>query len=487
MSTRNLSILIAASIAAVAVAVPTRARAGDIDPLTWQVPADEGSCVRLCTGGPRGCGMVPSNIPPGQQAQVWHVPWQEGGLIGVRPGLWPINNHGTDVPRPPGAWPMTVMDHTILIVYGPDGRTPVLIGEFLPEAEGNWQTHRPGSQKFNEYMAQMNRGTLIPGPRGTTNGNPVGATYGLGDHCCTNTANAQINNPVGPGRPARGLNMLGYQLNRCGVTPFIRDNLGRCRDTYNYCNYRFGPGINTIGRCAPDVVNDGLTMGGAGWNLGSNGVGMFTDDPWMRDAGGVAGAGWFGTIGVEGAVYRNTGQLLLPARYSPTYWTGRGLQTTGQFGMRCASGGGRLLVQGGRAAATNPLTIVVAGGVYLNYEANNYRCAVNDLCAMDDLSGVSQDEFDAMIPYNVISGAYWQNVGAFYGLCDPLPPPRTTFRGRPAQCGAGNVRANNVDPPFEDDADLGCALTGASRGAGWLVLVGLGALIARRRRARSRG
>lgn len=475
----------AAVLASVALTALASAPAHAGDPLTWEVPADEGSCVRLVTGGPRGCGMVPCNIDPNQPAQVWHVPWQEGGLVRGRPALWPINDHGRDVAPPRGAISMTVMDHTILIVYGPDGRTPVQIGEFLPEAEGNWRTWRPGDPKFDEYMNQLQRGRLIPGPRGTTNGNPVGATYGLGDHCCTNTANAQIDNPYGRGRPARGLNWVGYQMNRCGATPFLRDRLlpglNSCRARANDCAVRFAPTAARGATCGPDMINNALVFGEGGYNAGSNLTGLLTDDPYVRATGGGAGALWTGTMGVELAYFSNTGEMLLAPRYSPTYHTGRALQT-------CARGGGRLLVQGGRAAATNPLTIVVAGGVYLNYQAYQYSVAVDELASMNDLSGISEDEFEAMIPYNVVSSAYWRNVGAFYGLCDPLPPPRTTFRGRPRGGGCGGqVAMPNVDPPYEegagDDAG-GCSTGGAAGGGGGAVVMIVLVAIVRRRRAR---
>ncbi len=468
-------------LAGVALLVTTAtAHAGD--PLRLEVGADEGACVKLVTGGPRGCGMVPSGIPAGMPAQVWHVPWQHAGFNPNDPAkfLWPINNHGRPVKPPPGAVAFTVMDHSILIVYGPDGKTPVMIGEFLPEAEGNWQVHTRGSKKWNEYFKQMRAGTLAPGPRGTTNGNPVGATYGLGDHSCTNTANGQISNRTGGGPPGRGLNWIGYQSNRLGVTPFVRDNWGRCSDAVNYCNARCGRQIGLAGQCGPDVINNGMMMGEGGFRLGHGVTGLVTDDPLLRDIGGGTGAAWFGTVGVEVAVYQNTGQLLLPARFSPSFHTARALQVCGN---------------GGRALATNPLTAVAAGGIYLNYEANNYRLAVNDLVAMDDLSGISEDEFEAMIPYNVISGAYWRNVGAFYGLCDPLPPPRTTMRGRPHRLAcAGNVQAPNVDPPYEegDDGDdggegadaAGCAASGGL-GSG-AAFAGLGLLALRRRRRAAR-
>jgi MYXO-CTERM domain-containing protein len=458
------------SLVAAALAIASTAHAGD--PLNLQVGADEGQCVKLVTGGPRGCGQVPSGIPAGLPAQVWHVPWQEGGWAPGGKFLWPINNHGHPVARPEGAIPLTVMDHSILIVYGPDGKTPIMIGEFLPEAEGNWGVRRPGGRKFGEYILQLRMGKLAPGPIGTTNGNPVGATYGLGDNSCTNTANAQLSNITGGGRPGRGLNWLGYQSNRLGVTPFIRDNWGRGCDAARYCNYRFGPTIASAGPAVPDMVNNGMAMGQGGFQFGSNLTGMLTDDPLARDVGGGAGAAWFGTIGVEYAYFTNTGgQLLLPARFSPVYYTGRGVQ---------------LCAQGGRALATNPLTAVAAGGIYLNYEANNYRLAVNDLTAMDDLSGISEDEFDAMIPYNIISGAYWRNVGSYYGLCDPLPPPRTVMRGRPRRlaCGAGDVRNPNVDPPYEEgDEGGGCSAAGAGGSGMALGLLGL-AFATRRRRAR---
>jgi MYXO-CTERM domain-containing protein len=64
--------------------------------------------------------------------------------------------------------------------------------------------------------------------------------------------------------------------------------------------------------------------------------------------------------------------------------------------------------------------------------------------------------------------------------------PRNALRG-PGRCGGGNVRANNVDPPYDgaaSEGDLGgCAIAPRS-GAGWLLLVGLGALVVRRRRRR---
>lgn len=480
MRTNAVPVLRAARLPLVAVVVAlvvaTAATAHAGDPLKIEVGADEGACVKLVTGGPRGCGTVPSGIPAGQPAQVWHVPWQHAGINPGEPSkwLWPINNHGRPVKPPPGAVAFTVMDHSILIVYGPDGKTPVMIGEFLPEAEGNWQVHTRGSKKWNEYFKQMRAGTLVPGPKGTTNGNPVGATYGLGDNSCTNTANAQINNPTG-GRPGRGLNWVGYQSNRWGVTPFVRDNLGRCSDALNYCNARCGRQVALAGQCAPDVINNGMMMGEGGWQFGRGATGLFTDDPLARDIGGGTGAAWFGTIGVETAVYQNTGQLLLPARFSPSFYTGRALTACGN---------------GGRALATNPLTAVAAGGIYLNYEANNYRLAVNDLVAMDDLSGISEDEFDAMIPYNIVSSAYWRNVGAYYGLCDPLPPPRTVIRGRPRRlaCG-GNVQAPNVDPAYEGaDSSGGCtASPRGNLGGGALVsALAIAALLHRRRRTRRR-
>jgi hypothetical protein len=463
-------VVLGAAVLVLATAAP--AYAGD--PLIWEVGADEGACVKVVTGGPRGCGTVPSGIAPGQPAQVWHVPWQQAGISPDGKFLWPINNHGRPVKPPAGAVPFTVMDHSILIVYGPDGKSPVLIGEFLPEAEGNWQVHKPGSKKWKEYFKQMRAGTLVPGPRGTTNGNPVGAKYGLGDNSCTNTANAQISNASG-GRPGRGLNWIGYQSNRFGVTPFLRDNLGRCNDAARSCVVRFGPTVGRMGPAAPDMINNGMMMGEGGWRFGSGVTGLVTDDPLARDIGGGAGAAWFGTIGVETAFYSNTGQLLLPARYSPSFHTSRALQVCGR---------------GGRALATNPLTAVAAGGIYLNYEANNYRVAVNELVAMDDLSGISEDEFEAMIPYNIISGAYWQNVGAYYGLCDPLPPPRTMIRGRTRgmACG-GNVQAPNVDPPYEageDSTSAGCATSpgGDLRSAAVLALVAMVPLLRRRRQAR---
>jgi len=454
------------SLVLAALTVASSAHAGD--PLKIEVGADEGACVKLVTGGPRGCGTVPSGIAPGQPAQVWHVPWQHAGLNPGEPGkwLWPINNHGHPVKPPPGAVAFTVMDHSILIVYSADGKIPVLIGEFLPEAEGNWQVHKPGSKKWKEYFKQMRAGTLVPGPRGTTNGNPVGAKYGLGDNSCTNTANAQINNPVG-GTPGRGLNRLGYESNRWGVTPLVRDTWGRGADAFRYYGVRFGPTLSQVGPAAPDMINNGMMMGEGGFRFGSGLTGLITDDPLARDIGGGTGAAWFGTVGVETAFYSNTGQLLLPARFSPSFYTGRGLQV-------CANGG--------RALATNPLTAVAAGGIYLNYEANNYRLAVNDLTSMDDLSGISEDEFDAMIPYNVVSAAYWRNVGAYWGLCDPLPPPRTVIRGRPRrQACAGDVRNPNVDPPYEDSAAGGCAAGGGGLGGASVVLLGLAL---RRRRAR---
>lgn len=459
----------AARLVAVAGVITSAATAHAGDPLKIEVGADEGQCVKLVTGGPRGCGTVPSGIPAGLPAQVWHVPWQEAGISPDGRFLWPINNHGRKVKPPPGAVAFTVMDHSILIVYREDGKIPILIGEFLPEAEGNWQVHRPGSKKWNEYFKQMRAGTLVPGTKGITNGNPVGAVYGLGDNSCTNTANAQISNRTG-GPPGRGLNWLGYQSNRLRLTPFLRDNLGRCSDAVNYCNARCGRQFALAGQCAPDAINNGMMMGEGGWQLGRGVTGLVTDDPLARDIGGGAGAAWFGTVGVEVAVYQNTGQLLLPARFSPSVYTGRALTACGN---------------GGRALATNPLTLVAAEGLYLDYQAYQYKLAVDDLVAMDDLSGISEDEFDAMIPYNIVSSAYWQNVGAYYGLCDPLPPPRTLIRGRPrgAAC-AGNVQAARVDPPYQEAAG-GCAASPGG-GPGGVALSLLALAVLRRRASRRR-
>lgn len=65
--------------------------------------------------------------------------------------------------------------------------------------------------------------------------------------------------------------------------------------------------------------------------------------------------------------------------------------------------------------------------------------------------------------------------------------PRNALRG-PGRCGGGNVRANNVDPPYDGGGagdDLGgCAATTPAGGATWLVVLGIGALVVRRRRRR---
>jgi len=147
-----------------------------------------------------------------------------------------------------------------------------------------------------------------------------------------------------------------------------------------------------------------------------------------------------------------------------------------------------LLVHGGRACASNPLTYVVAAGAYLDYQGYQYSCAVDDLCSMNDLSGIYEDEFEAMIPYNVISGAYWRNVGAYWGLCDPLPPPRTVIRGRPRGAGCrGDVRAQSVDPPYEEGEDRGGCATAAGGGSTVFALSAVLVAIGVRRWRRKKG
>ncbi len=67
--------------------------------------------------------------------------------------------------------------------------------------------------------------------------------------------------------------------------------------------------------------------------------------------------------------------------------------------------------------------------------------------------------------------------------------PRNALRG-PGLCGGGNVRANNVDPPYEpgeadDDHDVGgCAATTPGQGASGLAVLAVGAMLAARRRRR---
>lgn len=242
-----------------------------------------------------------------------------------------------------------------------------------------------------------------------------------------------------------------------------------------------------VGACAPDMINNGIQGFDCGSRLGGGTMSLFTNDPYLIEGAGYAGGAWGAGLMAETAFTMGTGTYL-PAAYSPLYYTGTGASYLGRGGMWIARGAG-------------PYALPAAGAGYLLYTANDYRNAVNDLTSMDNIDA-TPEEFEAMIPYNVTSSAYWRNVCAFYGLCDPLPPPRTVIRGRPrgARCG-GNVAPPNVDPPYEEGAegedDLGgCSVgrgrdAGAGAGAGLLLALGVVAARVRRRvvaaRVRRRG
>jgi hypothetical protein len=225
-----------------------------------------------------------------------------------------------------------------------------------------------------------------------------------------------------------------------------------------FCMPRISPNLalnaGRVGGCAPDVINNGMLGYHCGSQFGGGLVGTVTDDPTLVGAGQFAGGTWGAGCLAEGAFTQGTGVYLAP-RYSPLYQT-----------SRCVSGGGRLVAQGGRVVVSNPVIGVAAAGVYLDYQGYQYKCAVDDLCSTNDLTGLSDDEFDAMIPYNLGSGSYWRNVGSYYGVCDPLPPPRMVFRGRPSGAGCrGDVRAPSVDPPYEGaEASAGGCATGRAGG-----------------------
>jgi hypothetical protein len=211
-----------------------------LNPARCLIPADEGGFVRLVTGGPLGFGTQPHGLPIGAPARVFHVPWQEGGVIGgtlTGPlALWPVNNHGVSIPRPAGAQPWTVMDHTIVVVYEGDAvlplyrkmkgnDTPLLIAEMLPEGEGNWNVHERGSPKFEQYMEEMKAGKLVAGKSGHVRPVEVGRVYGLGDHSCIMEAENVVGWGYGPGARARGLSKVGLYMKKTGTTAVIRNSL----------------------------------------------------------------------------------------------------------------------------------------------------------------------------------------------------------------------------------------------------------------------
>jgi hypothetical protein len=219
--------IVFALLALVSDVRPTLAGETITNPANIQIPADQGGMVRLVSGGPRGFGTRPHGLPAGAPAQVFHTEWQKFGWNPEKPwglSLWVVNEHGVPKASPAGSIPISVMDHSIVIVFEEDGKTPKLIAEMLPEAEKNWNVHEPGSDKFKEYTKALEEGKLIEGKRGTIAGETrVGNVYGLGDHCCTNDANRIIADPSGPGVRARGLNRIGYYMERLRVTAAIRN------------------------------------------------------------------------------------------------------------------------------------------------------------------------------------------------------------------------------------------------------------------------
>ncbi|MEP7119934.1 MAG: hypothetical protein ABJE95_03445 [Byssovorax sp.] len=210
---------------------PTLAGEGVTNPTRIQIPADQGGLVRLVSGGPGGFGTQPHGLPAGAPAQVFHTKWQMAGLNSAKywlPGLWLVRDHGVPVATPSGSVPLLAMDHSIVVVFEEDGKTPRLIAEMLPEAEGSWNVHEPESEKFKFWAKELQitgEEKMIEGKRGTINGEArVGKVYGLGDHCCTNDANRVISGPRGPGVNARGLNYIGFALDRWGVTAALVDH-----------------------------------------------------------------------------------------------------------------------------------------------------------------------------------------------------------------------------------------------------------------------
>jgi hypothetical protein len=240
--------------------------------------------------------------------------------------------------------------------------------------------------------------------------------------------------------------------------------------------------------------------------------------PWWRPTGpvdgnqmcnGALGMGTFGPLAYggsvmtvnglnncandnpAGAVEATAGTLLMTTSTSCALYSGGTFLTGAGF-----TGGGAALTTGGGAVATIalPATACVAVGTvaYCGTRAvdNASGGRISDgvatgLCAVGDT--VANGLWRWWMPGCECNYELTRTSAGMFG-----EGARCQQRGpSPVSCG-GNVRPNNVDPPYEGDAgddDLGgCAAAPGSRG-GWLLLLGIGVLVgrgwARRRTSRS--
>jgi|GEM_PF-4572673 len=234
--------------------------------------------------------------------------------------------------------------------------------------------------------------------------------------------------------------------------------------------------------------------------------------PWWRPTGprdgnqmcnGALGVGTFGPLAFAGgemtynglancandnpagAVEATAGTLLLTTSSSCALYSGGTFLTGAGY-----TGGGALLTSGGGAVATVALPatacVAVATVSYCGTRAvdNATGGRISDgvatgLCAIGDTA--ANGLWRWWMPGCECNYELTRTSAGMFG-----EGARCQQRGpAPVQCG-GNVRANNVDPPYEETSegeDLGgCAAT--SHPSNWLVVLGLCALVRRRRMRR---
>ncbi|HEU4731262.1 MAG TPA: hypothetical protein VFT22_25385 [Kofleriaceae bacterium] len=236
--------------------------------------------------------------------------------------------------------------------------------------------------------------------------------------------------------------------------------------------------------------------------------------PWWRPTGpmdanqmcnGAIGVGTFGPLayggGVmtvnglascandnpAGAVEATAGTLLMTTSTSCALYSGGTFLTGAGF-----TGGGAALTTGGGAVATValPATACVAVGTAAycgtRYVDNASGGRISDgvatgLCAVGDT--FANGLWRWWMPGCECNYELTRTSAGMFG-----EGARCQQRGpSPVRCG-GNVRPNNVDPPYEGaegDDDLGGCTAGPGAGAGFALVLGVGALVLGRRPRRS--
>ncbi len=257
---------------------------------------------------------------------------------------------------------------------------------------------------------------------------------------------------------------------RAGLGTYLGGIRDKCSIGLRGCNRGCPSGVAGGAFAVPGYAD---AFGGLGGSFG----GLLGED--FRDIGQGVGYGWGGALGVDAALVESGFNL---GGFSPLYRT----HQAGRWILR--RGGGVYMIVAAPAFAV----------------ADDYASAVDELISLGTVDA-TPEEFEAMEALNVFSGAWWENVFAYYGLCKPLPGPGARLRG-PAPKGAcvGDVRAPRIDPPFagmDDEAKLlagvslpgsGCACNATARDprSGDVLVFGVGVALTsatmRRRKKPSR-